>query len=78
MCNFCSFLLFLDEVNTLVGCFFSLAAVVGGEIADYHNYRYTFLITAGFFAFGMLIYLPLLFIVPRRALDCGELNRKLL
>lgn len=40
------------------------SAVLGGWLADSHDYRYTFLITAFIYAASAVCYSPLLFIVP--------------
>ena len=39
-------------------------AFLGGELADSHDYQYTFLITSFIYGVSCLIYLPLVFIVP--------------
>merc|ERR1712187_367776 len=40
------------------------SAVLGGWLADSHDYRYTFLFTAFIYAAAAALYFPLVFIVP--------------
>lgn len=55
-----------NAVNSLFGMTWSGSAVLGGYLADKKGYSYTFLITAGFYSVGCLLYSPLLCLVPRQ------------
>merc|ERR1711920_79588 len=56
-----------NAIETLSGSVWSGSAFIGGFLSDSHGYGFTFLITAGIYMFAMLIYSPLLCIVPRKA-----------
>merc|ERR1712232_184740 len=56
-----------NAVETLSGSVWSGSAFLGGYLADQGGYAFTFLITAGIYMFAMLIYSPLLYIVPRKS-----------
>mmetsp|Transcript_133663 Transcript_133663/g.298152 ORF Transcript_133663/g.298152 Transcript_133663/m.298152 type:complete len:488 (-) Transcript_133663:28-1491(-) len=42
------------------------SAILGGLLADSHDYRYTFLFTGFIYATSAVLYLPLVFLVPAR------------
>jgi len=56
-----------NAIETLSGSVWSGSAFLGGFLSDAHGYGFTFLITAGIYMFAMLIYSPLLYIVPRKS-----------
>merc|ERR1711920_83122 len=56
-----------NAIATLSGSVWSGSAFIGGYLSDSHGYSFTFLFTAGIYMFAMLIYAPLLCIVPRKA-----------
>jgi len=55
-----------NAVATLSGSVWSGSAFIGGYVSDAHGYAFTFLFTAGIYAFACLVYAPLLCIVPRK------------
>merc|ERR1719410_2617296 len=56
-----------NAIETLSGSVWSGSAFIGGFLSDSHGYSFTFLFTAGIYMFAMLVYSPLLCIVPRKA-----------
>jgi len=56
-----------NAVETLSGSVWSGSAFIGGYLSDSHGYSFTFLFTAGIYMFAMVIYSPLLCIVPRKS-----------
>eukprot|EP00922_Rhytidocystis_sp_ex-Travisia-forbesii_P014576 GHVS01021788.1.p1 GENE.GHVS01021788.1~~GHVS01021788.1.p1 ORF type:complete len:417 (-),score=70.84 GHVS01021788.1:1009-2259(-) len=68
-----------NAVESLTSMTWSGSAVVGGLLADTHDYRYTFLITAGIYTVSLAMYLPLLWLVPRVEKDAVRvaMGRKL-
>lgn len=56
-----------NAIETLSGSVWSGSAFIGGYLSDSHGYSFTFMFTAGIYMFAMLIYSPLLGIVPRKA-----------
>merc|ERR1712032_920545 len=55
-----------NAVENFTSMTWSGSAFIGGVLADSHDYRFTFLITAFVYAFGCTIYSSLLLIVPRK------------
>mmetsp|Transcript_20430 Transcript_20430/g.49696 ORF Transcript_20430/g.49696 Transcript_20430/m.49696 type:complete len:152 (+) Transcript_20430:85-540(+) len=45
------------------------SAFIGGRLADSHDYRFTFMITALIYLFALILYTPLVFLVPRNEAD---------
>ena len=54
------------SVASLCTMTWSGSAVIGGFLADMKDYRYTFLITAFIYLVGLVVYSPLVFLVPRK------------
>lgn len=55
-----------NSIASLTNMTWSGSAVLGGYLVDRHDYTFTFLITAGIYAVGVLCYMPLLWWVPRK------------
>eukprot|EP00747_Dinoflagellata_sp_TGD_P069035 gnl/TRDRNA2_/TRDRNA2_155962_c0_seq1.p1 gnl/TRDRNA2_/TRDRNA2_155962_c0~~gnl/TRDRNA2_/TRDRNA2_155962_c0_seq1.p1 ORF type:complete len:713 (-),score=84.74 gnl/TRDRNA2_/TRDRNA2_155962_c0_seq1:352-2328(-) len=55
-----------QTVQSLSQSSFSFSAVVGGHIADLHGYHFTFLITGMIYALAVVMYSPLLILVPAK------------
>jgi len=55
-----------NAVESLTSMTWSGSAFAGGLLSDSHDYRFTFAITALVYACACLVYLPLLWLVPRR------------
>merc|ERR1719158_1291504 len=55
-----------NAVESLTSMTWSGSAFFGGFLADSHNYRYTFLITALVYGVAQVCYSPLLVLVPRK------------
>mmetsp|Transcript_53931 Transcript_53931/g.125422 ORF Transcript_53931/g.125422 Transcript_53931/m.125422 type:complete len:449 (+) Transcript_53931:101-1447(+) len=62
-----------NAVESLNSVTWSGSAFVGGLLSDSHDYRFTFLVTAGIYAVAMVVYAPLLWLVPRRERDAAGL-----
>lgn len=58
-----------NSVSALASMTWSGSAVIGGYLADCHDYRFTFMITAIVYTCGLLCYTPLLWLVPRNEAD---------
>lgn len=56
-----------NAVETLSGSVWSGSAFIGGYLADQGGYAFTFLITAGIYAFACGVYSPLIWIVPKHS-----------
>eukprot|EP00923_Selenidium_pygospionis_P037680 GHVN01066016.1.p1 GENE.GHVN01066016.1~~GHVN01066016.1.p1 ORF type:complete len:674 (-),score=114.13 GHVN01066016.1:4964-6985(-) len=54
-----------NAIETINGVTWCGSAVLGGIISDQKDYRYSFTVTAVIYAIGMLLYLPVLFLLPR-------------
>jgi len=54
-----------NAVESFTSMTWSGSAFLGGMLSDFHDYRFTFLITALVYALGCLVYSPLLVLVPR-------------
>jgi len=67
-----------NAVETLSGSVWSGSAFIGGLLSDSHGYSFTFLFTAGIYMFAMLIYSPLLWIVPRKSSSKTPLSTPLM
>merc|ERR1712136_285557 len=55
-----------SAVESLTSMAWSGSAVLGGVLADSHDYRFTFLVTSTLYAVACCIYSPLVGLVPRR------------
>jgi len=63
-----------SAIQSLSRVTWSGSAILGGWLADSHDYRYTFLITAIIYSVAAVLYLPLLFLVPREQAQIGNPN----
>lgn len=55
-----------NAVQSITGMTWSGSALFGGFLSDTHDYRYTFIFTAVIYVFALVIYTPLLWLVPRK------------
>lgn len=55
-----------NAIGSLTTMTWSGSAVLGGFLSDKHDYRFSFLVTAGIYVLGVLCYVPLLWLVPRK------------
>jgi len=58
-----------NAVESLTMMTWSGSAFIGGMLADSHDYRYTFMITAFIYLFALAVYSPLIVLVPRNEAD---------
>eukprot|EP00923_Selenidium_pygospionis_P060341 GHVN01106182.1.p1 GENE.GHVN01106182.1~~GHVN01106182.1.p1 ORF type:complete len:170 (-),score=24.82 GHVN01106182.1:396-905(-) len=61
-----------NAVQSLTGMTWSGSAMLGGFLSDTHDYRYTFIFTAMIYCVALVIYLPLLWLVPRKEGEMGH------
>ncbi|CAL1159802.1 unnamed protein product, partial [Cladocopium goreaui] len=61
-----------NAVSSLTSMTWSGSAFLGGVLSDARDYRYTFLITALVYASACLVYLPLLYLVPRKEKEAAN------
>ena len=55
-----------NAVNSLTSMTWSGSAFLGGLLSDAKDYRYTFFITTLVYAFACVVYVPLLYLVPKK------------
>eukprot|EP00923_Selenidium_pygospionis_P060337 GHVN01106177.1.p1 GENE.GHVN01106177.1~~GHVN01106177.1.p1 ORF type:complete len:168 (-),score=30.95 GHVN01106177.1:544-1047(-) len=61
-----------NAVQSLTGMTWSGSAMLGGFLSDTHDYRYTFIFTAMIYCVALVMYLPLLWLVPRKEGEMGH------
>eukprot|EP00929_Paragymnodinium_shiwhaense_P042204 TRINITY_DN21879_c0_g1_i2.p1 TRINITY_DN21879_c0_g1~~TRINITY_DN21879_c0_g1_i2.p1 ORF type:complete len:531 (+),score=61.06 TRINITY_DN21879_c0_g1_i2:114-1706(+) len=65
-----------NAISSLTSMTWSGSAFIGGLLADSHDYRFTFLVTALVYATACIIYSPLTCLVPRREKDAAGAERE--
>lgn len=63
-----------NAVNSLTSMTWSGSAFLGGFLSDQHDYRYTFFITSLVYAAACLVYVPLLYLVPRKEKEAAAVQ----
>eukprot|EP00435_Cladocopium_sp_Y103_P016584 s1989_g4.t1 len=61
-----------NAVSSLTSMTWSGSAFLGGVLSDARDYRYTFFITALVYASACLVYVPLLYLVPRKEKEAAN------